>query len=81
MKRITLLTGYGLFFSQTRKSLVSIDTPKFIRLLQDRGLEVEHLEFPQLATRIASLTGRTLFYPLVFKTVSGTIAKGVWAWF
>lgn len=60
--RILFVTLKNSFFGQKRKPWVSIDTPAFIRLLEEKGHGIEHLEFADLAKLTASLEGRTIIY-------------------
>jgi len=60
--RILFVTLKNSFFGQKRKPWVSIDTPKFIRLLEGMGHDVERIEFARLANLAATLKGETIFY-------------------
>ncbi len=60
--KLILVTASGQFFGQARKPWVSIDTAKLIRNLQERGFEVELLEFHQLAAQAHTLRNEVIFY-------------------
>jgi glutathione synthase/RimK-type ligase-like ATP-grasp enzyme len=60
--RILFATLKNSFFGQGRKPWVSIDTPKFVRLLEGMGHEIEQIGFARLANQAATLKSETIFY-------------------
>ncbi|MBW6513769.1 MAG: hypothetical protein K0B87_03310 [Candidatus Syntrophosphaera sp.] len=62
MIRITLLTGYGRFFGQTRKPWLSMDTGALIEQLGQLGIEAEEHGFHEVVNSTQDLTRDVVFY-------------------
>lgn len=62
MRNITLLTGYGHFFGQTRKPWLSMDTSALIRNLRELGIHAEEHGFHEVANADKDLTQDIVFY-------------------